>query len=421
MNYVVGKIGKSILFDSNKWGAIGGDNEAPIFFETLFDKNPNDTFYLLGYSDFSRLPYSEQKRINKNNNVIDLWANDFKEYLDNEYGDGVPDKKFVSYIEKKLKEEFASKIDAGIFVMGPTGSNNVCGKTHLATDHDKLASPLFMLCKYVAPTFHFLNESKIPYLVVLNDPRFFPSRMRDLFHRPKIVLSQYNETVKHISHNSYDDLSSKQIVDVKCDYSRVETLFLIGKEKGKVEKDSSLDSFFENDKPENTERDINFLIVCNEGLPSRYPDLKKYILNHIDDIEIYGKWDEKTIGDDKRFKGPKKFNDLQKILPRVKYTFCIPIKKGWVTSKFWEMIHYGIIPFLHPTYDEQNNLKCPEFLRVKDSTDLYKKIKFLEDNPNAYETLKTNLEKMLKDEYYDGSYINNLVMSKVRSIIKNEQ
>jgi len=162
------------------------------------------------------------------------------------------------------------------------------------------------------------------------------------------------------------------------------------------------------------------MIVCNEGRPSRYNDLKKYILDHVEEVDIYGKWDERTIGDDVRFKGPKKFNDLQEMLPRVKYTFCIPIKKGWVTAKFWEMAHYGIIPFLHPTYDEQDNLKCPEFLRVKDSADLFKKIQFLEDNPDAYETLKGNIESMLKDEYYDGSYLNDLAIKTLKEITAYE-
>ena len=157
------------------------------------------------------------------------------------------------------------------------------------------------------------------------------------------------------------------------------------------------------------------MIVCNEGKPSRYPDLKKYILDHVEDVDIYGQWNSDTIGDDKRFKGPKKFNELMQMLPRVKYTFCIPIKKGWVTAKVWEMAHYGIIPFLHPTYDEQDNLKVPEFIRVKDSQDLFNKIKFLEEKPKAYQELRDLLDNLLKDEYYDGSYLNNKIMEELKT------
>ena len=158
------------------------------------------------------------------------------------------------------------------------------------------------------------------------------------------------------------------------------------------------------------------MIVCNEGKPSRYPDLKKYILEHVDDVDIYGQWNPKTVGDDLRFKGPKKFNDLMRMLPRVKYTFCIPIKKGWVTAKFWEMAHYGIIPFLHPTYDGQKHLDVPEFIRVKDSKDLFNKIKFLEENPKAYTELRDRLDEMLKEEYYDGSYMNKILINGLHEI-----
>ena len=38
MNIVIGKLGKSILFNSKNWGAIGGDLDAPIFYENLITK-----------------------------------------------------------------------------------------------------------------------------------------------------------------------------------------------------------------------------------------------------------------------------------------------------------------------------------------------------------------------------------------------
>ena len=414
-----GKIGKSILFNSNYWGAIGGDNEAPIFYENLFHKNPDITFYLLGISDYSRLDRREQDRINKHGNVIDVWKH-FDDWRQN--NQKVEDK----YKRQKYLEEWAAhapKIDVGLLFAGPTGTSNVAGKSRLMNDPDTLASPIEMLAKYSGPVIDYLNTHRdMPWVMVLNDPRFFPANMRDMFHRPKVVLSQFNEKIEHRTTKDYDDPKT-DIVKVESEYKSVETIFLIGKERGKAiaETPSTLDSFFD-DTPATEEgsKDIKFMIVCNEGRPSRYNDLKKYILDHVDDVDIYGKWSEEIVNNDSRFKGPKKFNDLQDMLPRVKYTFCIPIKKGWVTAKFWEMAHYGIIPFLHPTYDEQNNLKCPEFLRVKDSKDLFKKIEFLENNPEAYDTLRANIDGMIKDEYYDGSYMNNLVINTLKETL-NEQ
>ena len=235
-----------------------------------------------------------------------------------------------------------------------------------------------------------------------------------MFNPPVKVLSQYDETILHKIHTSYTD---HKIIENKIpsEYASMETIFLIGKERGRITDDTpnSLDSFFDDAPAESTDKDIKFMIVCNEGRPSRYKDLKRYILDHVEDVDIYGKWNENIISKDSRFKGPKKFNELQSMLPRVKYTFCIPIKKGWCTAKYWEMSHYGIIPFLHPTYDEQHNIKCPDFLRIKDSKDLFDKITYLENDDVACAKLRIELDSIILDGYYNGNYLNGKVMNEL--------
>jgi hypothetical protein len=189
----------------------------------------------------------------------------------------------------------------------------------------------------------------------------------------------------------------------------METIFLIGKDKQPKPKEN-LDAFF-NDDVEDITKTTKFMIVCNEGRPSRYPILKDYILDHIEDVQIYGKWDPRVIGDDSRFMGPKKFNELQSMLQHVKYTFCIPIKRGWATAKFWEMLNYDIIPFVHPSYDSQGNIGFPDILRVKNSKDLFDKINHLENDSGAYVSLLSDLKKLIRPEYYSGDYLNNLIMN----------
>lgn len=422
INCAVGKVGKSILFDSSRWGATGGDNEAPIFYENLFHRNPNINFYLLGQSDFSRLHRKDRDRINRHSNVFNPWEGlaEFKARYKKRH-DVDQEAASIKYLEY-WRKNVDPGMDCGLIFMGPTATSNVRGKMHLMQEPSKLASPLIMQANYAGPVIDYLNETEIPYGIIVNDPRYWPAQMRDLMHRPAKVLSQYDEVVNHQSIREYGSAEIEHI-KVPCEYSRVETIFLIGKTRGEqiVLTSPTLDSFFEEtDERPDGEKNINFMVVCNEGKPSRYPQLKKYILDNVDNVEIYGKWDERTIGNDPRFKGPKKFNELQEILPQVKYTFCIPIKKGWVTAKFWEMAHYGIIPFLHPEYDGQNHLKCPEFLRVTDSKDLFDKIEFLENNPDAYSELRKNIDGILKDEYYDGSYLNELATNTIKELIHND-
>jgi hypothetical protein len=406
MNLIIGKIGKSILFDREKWGAIGGDNEAPLFYQTLFKAFPQHTFYIAGKSDFSRISNSLRRKISPHNNVIDLWDKGKKE-LDEITDFENEDQKLTQFVLWKLNK-LKVKIDQGLFFAGPVGSTNCYGYSTLIKSPDVLGKPLEMIHSYVSPIVYFINESKLKYDLIVNDPRYYPWHAKDIFVPPRKILSQFAEDSIVKCKESY---TSPNIIEVptKCEYGGVEKIFLLDNHK---EESSSLEDFF-GGEDEPLEKDINFLIVCNEGKPSRYPMLKEFVLDKVKDVDIYGSWNEETIKGDLRFKGSLPFNDLHKMLPRIKFTFCIPIKKGWLTAKFWEMIHHGIIPFFHPTYDTQNNLGLKkdlrDFLVVKNSEDLFKKIDLLNGNDKAYIKLKTELESYILPEYKNGEYFINIV------------
>lgn len=398
MNIAIGKLGKTISFNTAKWGPIGGDNEAPVYYENLIRKNPSDTFYILGRSDYSRLGQSDKNRINEHGNVIDLWE---------QFNGGSP----IEYIDFRCKDE---TFDCGVIFAGPLGTNNVKGKTHLMKTPGQLAEPIMMLEKYAGPVISVINEHKFPYILIVNDPRYLPSNARDLMHMPKIALSQFNEKVIQQSRTAYNDSTIRKN-PISCYYAGMETIRLIQNPKEK----NALDDFFGLDAdPPIKEKDINFLVVLNEGSPSRYKLLKESILDSIDDVEIFGKWNPATIGNDARFKGTKDYHELQSLLPRVKYSFCIPIKNGWVTSKFWEMVEHGIIPFLHKTYDTQNNLRAPEFLRVKNAHDLHDKISYLNSNPDEYDKLCEQLKSMIRPGYANGDYLNTLTIKTIEKYCK---
>jgi hypothetical protein len=161
------------------------------------------------------------------------------------------------------------------------------------------------------------------------------------------------------------------------------------------------------------QRDTQFMVVLNEGTPSRYKLLKEWVLDEVEDCEIYGKWEHEDTEKDPRFKGSMPLEDLQEKLKGVRSTFIIPIKKGWVTSKYIEMIHAGVIPFFHPTYDEQDNLGVPKWLRPKNAAELKAAVAALE-NDKIYITAITELQDLFcRKEYYDGSKLNANVMEQL--------
>ena len=69
--------------------------------------------------------------------------------------------------------------------------------------------------------------------MLLNDPRLYPGKMRDLWNPPQKIFSQYNESVVHKNYAGYED-PTRQEHNIECTYDALETTFLIGKKRGEM-------------------------------------------------------------------------------------------------------------------------------------------------------------------------------------------
>ena len=404
MRIALGKIGKSIKFGPEEKGTgkkamTAGSIDVRIIFQTLIKFNPEHQFYLIGRSNFSRLKPEVRKKVDPHGNVIDVWAK-FKDWFDNQ-----DDKDEVTeswrYMEHVIKTE--EKFDIGIFIAGGVLDYAVQGKT---LKDGKPIKTLMAAAKYAGPIHHFINETKIPYMVLSLDPRCYPKPAKDILIPPKRILQLINETVEVEHRVSYE--SNEMIIDkVPAVYSGIETLYVIEDEEPAV-----LDNFF--DEPE-YERDINMVLWLNEGKPSRYNDLKNFILDSVEDVQVYGVWNEKALKDPRIEQVA--MSELSWQFPRTKYTFCIPIAPGWATGKFWEMIKHGIIPFMHPEYDEQKNIGFPEELRVKNSNDLLEKINLYNDDEMLYNRLHKQLKDMITPDKKSGKYMNDIIMKNAEEVL----
>lgn len=368
MNYLVGKIGKGIVFNPDNWSAIGGDMDAPTLFTELAKTYPEHNFYIIS----SAMDYK-----NTIPNLLPL------------YIDKSPKFTPIDYLNDKLKDV---RIDGILLMTGPTSVINIPNTFYTieTVDTTKVIYKCLDVFKiYAGQIYKFLNDSKLPWLMIANDPRYI-KQGRDLLNPPVKCLSQFDEDVYYDKCNSYEDQHRTKHC-IKCEYSGIEKLFLLTNEIV------------------NKPKTVKFGIILNDGKTNnktRYDELKKYILDYFEDIEIYGKWtDERTLND-KRFKGPKNFTELRPYIQSVKYTFIISIKKGWVTSKYIEMISQGCIPFFHPEYDTQKHCDVPDFLRVKSPKELRDKIDLLESDNKMYEDLLTDcqnrLRKFNKKEFLDN-------------------
>ena len=404
MNIAIGKIGKSIKFGPEEKGKgkkamTAGSIDARIIFQTLIKFNPQHKFYLIGRSNFSRLKPEIRNKIDPHKNVIDVWAG-FHDWFETQ-----DDKDEVTeswrFMEHVIKTN--DKFDIGLFIAGGVLDYAVQGKTLKEGKHIKT---LMAAAKYAGPIHHFINETKLPYMVLSVDPRCYPKPTKDILIPPKRILQLKNETMEVEHRVSYE--TDEMVIDkVPAVYSGIETLYAVEEDEP-----AGLDAFF--DEPEQ-KRDINMVLWLNEGKPSRYNDLKNFILDSVEDVEVYGVWNEKALKDPRIQQVA--MSELSWQFPRTKYTFCIPIAPGWATGKFWEMIKHGIIPFMHPEYDDQKNIGFPEELRVKDSNDLLEKINLYNSDEKLYNSLHKQLKDMITPEIKSGKYINDIIMKNVEEVI----
>lgn len=386
--FLVGKLGKSVKFNSESWNSGGGDCESPELLRKMAELNPNDTFIIISRNDVDR----NRDSLNLPSNLVDIYN-----------GATSDEKKDYHYITKRLKDV---KIDGCFLMSGPTANCNIPEKSYKRTElkhgHKVHAKSLMVFANYVAPMYNFLNDSNIPWVMIANDPRY-TKQGNDLANQPKMILSQYNENIKMQTFDNWEDQNYIKN-DIKSIYAGMEKMFLIDKQI-----------------PETFKKTKKFMVVLNEGnngAVSRYTELKKYVLDYIDDVEIYGKWDEETIKDDTRFKGSVKFAELQSMLPYVKYSFMISIADGWVTMKVWELLSHGIIPFMHPNYDTQKHCNLPDFIRVNNPSELHDKIEFLENNPAEYNRILKECLQAITIGDTSGMNLSNIILSNTPNVNK---
>lgn len=211
-NVAIGKFGQSVKFDPKKFGAVGGDNEAPDLFLAVARKNPDINFYMIGKSDLRLLKPELKKELNIPANIIDAW-------------EGFVSKKHSSltYAYDCLKE-LGIKIDCGIFYNGQSSSSNI--PNFLKKADGEFYKPLCVFSNYVAPIIHFLNETKIKYFTLAPDPRYVPIGARDLMHRESFALSLHEceRPVKFVK--SYEDQTLVE-QNIPLNYSGVEKVILL--------------------------------------------------------------------------------------------------------------------------------------------------------------------------------------------------
>ena len=378
------KVGKSVKFNS-AYSPIGGDNEAPAMLTLLANNNPDIVFHMVGRSDMYKLTDTAMNHIFPHKNVVDAWA-------------GRRGKADANHIIDYWKN-LGFDPDLVVMMIGQAGSVTIPDRIYKVKDTDGIPATVIDMTKnYVTPIFQWWNDNpQLKVIEIINDPRYCLKMSRDIINNPTVSLSQYNYSYEKNSIISYED-QARVVHSIPVRYASMERIFQYNNPVPPIEIKN---------------RKVPFMVVLNEGRPSRYPILDEWVLNGNKEIEIWGKWEETTVGNDPRFRGTMKIDDLHDHLTQARSTFIIPIKKGWATSKYLEMIHNGVIPFMHPSYDEQDNCGLPKWLRVKTPAQLAKMVEMVKKDHMYLPMINTLQKQYCTEEFFDGSYINNEIFSSI--------
>ena len=388
-NILIGKFGKHISYDPSKWGMVGGDSESAILISCMAQCYPNVNFYIASRNDFDKIYSHIRNAINKNSNVFNIWER-YDSQVDNQ-----------SWIEKYV-ESNNIKLDFGLFYGGPSSGCTIPDSMYLITEPDKTATPMSSSKRSVGIITKFLNDSRLPYVEIGEDPRYLPVQAKDLFNRSKKILCVKEDMTFSIEH--IKNYLSRKIIETEIPCSDVghSYMFLMNEDKNDLLKE-----------PGDRKTRINVAMHCTasqDGSVDKWNLVKNFILDPFPETFIYGKWDEKIIAGkhQNQFKEIP-MTDLHDVMYDTKYTLAIGGSKTWGTqSKFWKMLMFGIIPFLDP--DNENIFGAPEFIETESAEDFIKKISFLENNHDEYVKLWHECQELIQDDdLWNGSrFFNNL-------------
>jgi len=221
--------------------------------------------------------------------------------------------------------------------------------------------------------------------------------MRDTMNTPKEIISQYSADCTWESVDSYEGnewkVGTESIKKLRLEATGIEKLARIQEPIYAPD----------NDRP------IRFLMGVMQskygqggGYDDRLEMLKTWVFKYDDnkEVEIYGKWSPEVIkGYEDWFKGMIHYSEMDNKLRQTRYTLVKGIRSDWSTAKWADTLAQGVVPFMVPGYDSQNSVVDKDhFIRVKSPQDLYKKMNYLDANPDKRIKLVKGLQyKLLKD------------------------
>ena len=403
-------IGSAIKFDKKKLLRSDGTSEYYSLIKLLLKNKSIDRILILSKSDWSRLSVSQRKQFDPDGKIYDPFLN-IPELSKRPKPSNIDERRQYYMTFYEILKNNGIEADFGLgFTSQGWSTTALPGFLNTLKPPYQPVQCLDMTLYYASEIVYYLNMTGLKWWLLATDPRYVkPSmRYRDIINLPQKVLGQQDfdinwfgvKELKRDASLENDDYTFRNIVSR---YSGIEKMNLIN---GGVL------------NPAETDKPHKFTIVSMQlSAPTakedlRFNILKEYILDRDPNqhARIFGKWSDYFKEGYPQFKGYIATEDLDKTFAETRYTLVLPTAAGWVTSKYAEMLQLGVLPFLHPDYDNQYHIVPKDHpMRIKDADDFYKKMEYFDANPEKRIKFVQLLQKELISEACTGKFMIDLI------------
>lgn len=229
-----------------------------------------------------------------------------------------------------------------------------------------------------------LNNLSAKLILLSDDPRCLDSVSDDerITRRPEVIISQF------------DGMYNFKGFDYHVKYEP-------------IERASCYESVIFNG-----EKETDVVIVSNTS-GKEYDRVKivSEIIDGMTGLDIYGRLsdDERRMLGEDNCKGEIKYTEMQEVFRKAYSTLVVPIKKGWVTSKYVESLMNGVLPIFHEDYNtellETNNL-----IVVHNKDEFVDALDIVKHDKQKVKELVNEMTKVLIEPYVSGTKLSNILM-----------
>ncbi len=426
MRIAYGKIGRSIPLDPESWGTLGGDVDVLRFMYRLASAYPDDEIVFI-----SRNSGESPEELGWPKNVTNPWS---------EWRDEIP-KVTDDFTVTDVNEWCLGKLrtlddfDAVILWLGQHGTSNwPIPKIGEKVDGE-VTKPQDSFLNYVGWLTRYVNEWRDvdpinrEEIWLCPDPRNYLKGREVKWPQRHPILAQFDWEREHkyerYEASNTDYLEDFPVTEVENDhvwvaksryeYAAVELTALPPPSKVQMTTDTS----------------VPFGMIVNENRKyvsrDRLSILQDWALTLPFDIEIHGKWSDKSLEELGRDIQPVPYTEMYDVLRTFRCTLTTPASgSGWATSKPWEAFAAGVICFFHPEYDSQGHIiptrkqlrrmdsanplyHLGKWLRVNDVDQFHRHVAAVVNDDHVWAVLRD-----LQRKYYERSMAEFPLLEKVK-------